>query len=114
MLGALARVLAACRAFCAQPPPAIAHTQAQVNDLYSCNNFKRLLTEQNEFQNSRDEFLRCGHITQQLRRAAAEFKGLAESYCRLYQTSFDADPPTLDHLQMYVTIPKYLQILTFF
>lgn len=39
-----------------------------------------------------------------MRRAAAEFKGLAESYCRLYQTSFDADPPTLDHLQMYVTI----------
>ncbi|XP_077293641.1 integrator complex subunit 7 isoform X2 [Arctopsyche grandis] len=79
MLGALARVLSACRAFCAQPPPAIALTQAQ---------------------NSRDEFLRCGHITQQLRRAATEFKGLAESYCRLYQTSFDADPPTLDHLQI--------------
>jgi hypothetical protein len=38
VLGALARVLAVCRAFCAQPPPAIAQTQAQVS---RCGNFKQ-------------------------------------------------------------------------
>lgn len=31
LLGALGRVLAVCRAYCAQPPPAIALSQAQVN-----------------------------------------------------------------------------------
>lgn len=61
------------------PPPAIAQTLAQ---------------------NSRDPLQKFGHVTTQLRKSVKTFKVCEELYARLYKTSFDADPATLEHLEI--------------
>lgn len=61
------------------PPPAIAQTLAQ---------------------NSRDHLQRFGHVTTQLRKSVKTFKVCEEMYGKLFKTSFDADPGTLDHLEI--------------
>jgi hypothetical protein len=38
----------------------------------------------------------------QLRKSVREFYGLGDSYARLYQTAFDADPESLFNVEMYV------------
>lgn len=61
------------------PPPAIAQTLAQ---------------------NSRDHLQKFGHVTNQLRKSVKTFKVCEELYMKLYKASFDADPGTLDHLDI--------------
>lgn len=61
------------------PPPAIAQTLAQ---------------------NSRDHLQKFGHVTNQLRKSVKTFKVCEELYAKLFKTSFDADPGTLDHLEI--------------
>lgn len=66
---------------CIVPPPAIASTIVQT---------------------TRDEYQRHGYITNQMRKCIKEFKNCGELYWKLYQTAFDADPATLENIQMYV------------
>lgn len=61
------------------PPPAIAQTLAQ---------------------NSRDHLQKFGHVTNQLRKSVKTFKVCEELYAKLYKCSFDADPGTLDYLDI--------------
>uniref|UniRef100_A0A1A9ZG24 Integrator complex subunit 7 n=1 Tax=Glossina pallidipes TaxID=7398 RepID=A0A1A9ZG24_GLOPL len=61
------------------PPPAIAGSLAQ---------------------NSRDYLQKFGHVTNQLRKLVKELKGCEESFGRLYKSAFDADPTTLEFLEI--------------
>lgn len=61
------------------PPPAIAHTLAQ---------------------NSRDHLQKFGHVTNQLRKSVKTIKLCEDSYGKLYKSAFDADPCTLEYLEM--------------
>jgi integrator complex subunit 7 len=61
------------------PPPAIAQQLAQ---------------------NSRDSFQKFGHITSQLRKFVKSIKLCEDNYCKLYKSVFDADPCSLEHLEM--------------
>lgn len=61
------------------PPPAIAQTIAQ---------------------NSRDQLQKFGHITNQFRKCVKSLKACEENYLVLYKSSFDADPSTLEHLEI--------------
>jgi integrator complex subunit 7 len=61
------------------PPPAIAQTLAQ---------------------NSRDHLQKFGHITNQLRKSVKSMKTCEDMYCKLYKSAFDADPCTLEYLEM--------------
>ncbi|XP_036336528.1 integrator complex subunit 7 [Rhagoletis pomonella] len=61
------------------PPPAIAGSLAQ---------------------NSRDNLLKFGHVTNQLRKLVKALKSCEESYSRLYKSAFDADPITLEFLEI--------------
>lgn len=61
------------------PPPAIALTLAQ---------------------SSRDVLQKYGHITNQLRKAVKTIKGCEDAYSKLYKSAFDADPTTLEFLEM--------------
>lgn len=79
LLQCFMRLLSTCNSFCTIPPPAIASAIVQA---------------------TRDEMQSYGHITNQLRKRAKEFKGCADLYWRLYQSAFDADPNTLYHLQL--------------
>lgn len=79
LLQCFMRLLSTCNSFCTTPPPAIASAIVQA---------------------TRDEMQSYGHITNQLRKRAKEFKGCADLYWRLYQSAFDADPNTLYHLQL--------------
>lgn len=79
LLQCFMRLLFTCNSFCTTPPPAIASAIVQA---------------------TRDEMQSYGHITNQLRKRAKEFKGCADLYWRLYQSAFDADPNTLYHLQL--------------
>lgn len=51
-------------------------------------------------QNSRDYLQKFGHVTNQLRKLVNELKACEESFSRLYGSSFDADPNTLEFLQI--------------
>jgi len=79
LLQCFMRLLSTCNSFCTTPPPAIASAIVQA---------------------TRDEMQSYGHITNQLRKRAKEFKGCADLYWRLYQSAFDADSNTLYHLQL--------------
>lgn len=61
------------------PPPAIAHTLAQ---------------------NSRDHLQKFGHVTNQLRKTVKTIKLCEDMYSKLYKSAFDADPCTLEYLEM--------------
>ncbi|XP_053952454.1 integrator complex subunit 7 [Anastrepha ludens] len=61
------------------PPPAIAGSLAQ---------------------NSRDYLQKFGHVTNQLRKLVKALKSCEESYSRLYKSAFDADPVTLEFLEI--------------
>lgn len=61
------------------PPPAIAGSLAQ---------------------NSRDYLQKFGHVTNQLRKLVKELKACEESFGRLYKSAFDADPITLEFLEI--------------
>lgn len=64
---------------CITPPPAIAQTLAQ---------------------NSRDHLQKFGHVTNQLRKTVKTLKVCEETYQKLYKSAFDADPGTLEHLEI--------------
>lgn len=51
-------------------------------------------------QNSRDHFQRYGHVTNQLRKSVKTLKISEENYSKLYKSAFDADPCTLEYLEM--------------
>lgn len=55
-------------------------------------------------QYSRDPLQKYGHITNQLRKAVKTIRACEENYLNLYRSSFDADPATLEYLEMYVII----------
>lgn len=61
------------------PPPAIAQTVAQ---------------------NSRDPLQKFGHITNQLRKCVKSLRLCEENYSVLYKSAFDADPCTLEQLEI--------------
>lgn len=61
------------------PPPAIAQTLAH---------------------NSRDHLQKYGHVTNQLRKAVKMLKACDDLYGKLYKSAFDADPCTLEYLEM--------------
>lgn len=61
------------------PPPAIAITLAQ---------------------NSRDHLQKYGHVTNQLRKTVKTLKICEENYAKLYKAAFDADPCTLEFLEL--------------
>ncbi|KAI8120803.1 hypothetical protein FF38_07232 [Lucilia cuprina] len=61
------------------PPPAIAGSLAQ---------------------NSRDYLQKFGHVTNQLRKLVKELKSCEEAFGRLYKSAFDADPTTLEFLEI--------------
>ncbi|XP_055682037.1 integrator complex subunit 7 [Lutzomyia longipalpis] len=51
-------------------------------------------------QNSRDHLQMYGHVTNQLRKTVKTFKVCEDSYAKLYKSAFDADPCTLQYLQL--------------
>lgn len=51
-------------------------------------------------QNSRDPLQKFGHITNQFRKCVKSLKHCEESYLVLYKSSFDADPSTLEQLEI--------------
>ncbi|KAF7282000.1 hypothetical protein GWI33_003665 [Rhynchophorus ferrugineus] len=78
-LQCLAQLIYTCNILCIVPPPAIAATIVQ---------------------NTRDEHQRHGYITNQLRKCVKEFKNCGDLHWKLYQTAFDADPATLENMQI--------------
>lgn len=78
-LQCLVQLIHTCNMLCVVPPPAIAQTIVQ---------------------SSRDEFQKHGYITNQIRKCSKDFKNCGELYWKLYQTAFDADPATLENIQM--------------
>ncbi|CAA9993033.1 unnamed protein product [Nesidiocoris tenuis] len=73
------QLVSGCHSLCFAPPPAIAVTTVT---------------------NTRDELQRCGHVTNQLRKCAKEFRQCGDMYWKLYQNAFDADPATLTNIQI--------------
>lgn len=51
-------------------------------------------------QNSRDHLQKFGHVTNQLRKAVKTLKVCEDLYSKLYKSAFDADPSTLEFLEM--------------
>ncbi|XP_059616371.1 integrator complex subunit 7 [Phlebotomus argentipes] len=51
-------------------------------------------------QNSRDHLQMYGHVTNQLRKTVKTFKMCEDAYLKLYKSAFDADPCTLEYLQV--------------
>ncbi|KAG8230967.1 hypothetical protein J437_LFUL003925, partial [Ladona fulva] len=78
-LQAASQLILSAASLCFAPPPAIAATLAHT---------------------SRDELLRCGHATFQLRKCAKEFRACGDLYWKLYQSAFDADPSSLANIQI--------------
>ncbi|XP_074033531.1 integrator complex subunit 7 [Leptinotarsa decemlineata] len=78
-LQCLLQLIYTCNILCIVPPPAIASTIVQ---------------------NTRDEYQRHGYITNQLRKSVKEFKNCGDMHWKLYQTTFDADPATLENMQI--------------
>lgn len=79
LLNCFCQLVSCCHSLCFSPPPAIAVT---------------IVTA------ARDELQRCGHITNQLRKCAKEFRACGELYWKLYQSAFDADPGSLTNIQI--------------
>lgn len=61
------------------PPPAIAQTLAQ---------------------NSRDNLQKYGHVTNQLRKSVKILKSCEINYLNLYKSAFDADPCSLEYIEL--------------
>uniref|UniRef100_A0AAG5DHT6 Integrator complex subunit 7 n=1 Tax=Anopheles atroparvus TaxID=41427 RepID=A0AAG5DHT6_ANOAO len=61
-------------------------------------------------QNCRDPLQKYGHITNQLRKHVKLLKNCEEAYGRLYKSSFDADPGTLEHLEAVQYLCATLQL----
>lgn len=80
-LEALLNILIAKNTQYITPPPAIGQTLAQ---------------------NSRDCLQKYGHITTQLRKCVKTMKSCEDGYSKLYKSVFDADPCTLENLEMLV------------
>ena len=78
-LSVCSQLVQACRTLQTAPPPAIAHAVAAA---------------------TRDELQRCGRITHQLRKSVTALRQVAESFSKLGQSAFDADPESLTHLQL--------------
>ncbi|KAJ8921543.1 hypothetical protein NQ315_003163 [Exocentrus adspersus] len=78
-LQCLLQLIYTCNILCIVPPPAIAATIVQ---------------------NTRDEYQRHGYITNQLRKCVKEIKNCGDLHWKLYQTAFDADPATLENMQI--------------
>ncbi|KRT83554.1 hypothetical protein AMK59_3241, partial [Oryctes borbonicus] len=78
-LQCLIQLVHTCNTLCIVPPPAIAASIVQ---------------------SSRDEFQRLGYITNQMRKCVKDFKACGDTYWKLYQTAFDADPATLENIQI--------------
>ncbi|XP_014282117.1 integrator complex subunit 7 [Halyomorpha halys] len=79
LLNCFSQLVSCCNSICFSPPPAIAVA---------------IVTA------ARDELQRCGHITNQLRKCAKEFRACGELYWKLYQSAFDADQGSLTNLQI--------------
>lgn len=75
----LLQLIHTCNILCIVPPPAIASTIVQ---------------------STRDEYQRHGYITNQMRKCVKELNNCSDLYWKLYQTAFDADPATLENIQM--------------
>lgn len=82
-LWACSQLVQACKTLQTTPPPAIAHAVASA---------------------TRDELQRCGRVTHQLRKCVKDLKMVADSFAKLYQSSFDADSDSLMNMQMYVSL----------
>jgi integrator complex subunit 7 len=78
-LSALRQMVVSSNSLRTSPPPAIASTQAK---------------------QSHDDLQRCGRITALLRSCVADFSRVGSLYGTLYESSFDADPDTLCHIQV--------------
>ncbi|XP_058067155.1 integrator complex subunit 7 [Anopheles bellator] len=61
-------------------------------------------------QNCRDPLQKYGHITNQLRKHVKLLKNCEDAYGRLYKSSFDADPGTLEHLEAVQHLCASLQL----
>uniref|UniRef100_A0A182YD83 Integrator complex subunit 7 n=1 Tax=Anopheles stephensi TaxID=30069 RepID=A0A182YD83_ANOST len=61
-------------------------------------------------QNCRDPLQKYGHITNQLRKHVKLLKNCEDAYNRLYKSSFDADPGTLEHLEAVQHLCATLQL----
>ncbi len=68
-----------CNSLRTSPPPAVAGAQAK---------------------QAKDDLQRCGRVTQLLRQSVKDFAAAAGAYGRLHESSFDADPDSLAHLQL--------------
>ena len=75
----LAQVVHCCRSYCTAPPPAVAGSMATA---------------------TRDDLLRFGHITPELRKCSRDLKACGEMYWKLYQSAFDADKCSLANIQI--------------
>ncbi|KAK3926066.1 Integrator complex subunit 7 [Frankliniella fusca] len=75
----LAQVVHCCRSYCTAPPPAVAGSMATA---------------------TRDDLLRFGHITPELRKCAKDLRACGEMYWKLYQSAFDADKCSLANIQI--------------
>uniref|UniRef100_A0A1Q3G3H8 Integrator complex subunit 7 n=1 Tax=Culex tarsalis TaxID=7177 RepID=A0A1Q3G3H8_CULTA len=60
-------------------------------------------------QNLRDPLQKFGHVTNQLRKDIKILKACEDAYAKLYKSSFDADPCTLEYLQCSQYICAVLQ-----
>ena len=78
-LSALHQMVVSSNSLRTSPPPAIASTQAK---------------------QSHDDLQRCGRITGLLRSCVSDFSRVGSLYGSLYESSFDADPGTLCHIQV--------------
>ncbi|CAG9772925.1 unnamed protein product [Ceutorhynchus assimilis] len=78
-LQCLAQLIHTCNILCIVPAPAIASAIVQ---------------------NTRDEHQRYGYVTNQMRKCVKEFKNCGDLHWKLYQTAFDADPATLENMQI--------------
>ncbi|CAG9865045.1 unnamed protein product [Phyllotreta striolata] len=78
-LQCLLQLIYTCNSLCVVPSPAIAASIVQ---------------------NTRDEYQRHGYVTNQLRKCVKDFKNCGDMHWKLYQASFDADPGTLENMQI--------------
>ena len=79
LLESVSQMLLHCNSLRTSPPPAVAGAQAK---------------------QAKDDLQRCGRVTQLLRQSVKDFAAAAGAYGRLHESSFDADPDSLAHLQL--------------
>ncbi|KAL1131667.1 hypothetical protein AAG570_011280, partial [Ranatra chinensis] len=80
LLHCFSQLVSSCHSLCFSPPPAIAVAIVHA---------------------TRDDLQRCGHITNQLRKCAKDFRSCGDMYWKLYQSAFDADPSSLTNIQIH-------------